>query len=112
MKRIIEFPLEAGGVLAVETDEPGAGPVTRGLPTETMERASQTFENALGSVRTAASAVLTRMQELPQRPDTLEVQFGVKLSGKIGAVLSAVSGEAHFVVRVSWERPPRGPRDG
>ncbi len=112
MKRIIEFPLEAGGVLRVETDEPGAGPVTRGLPTETMERASETFENALGSVRTAASAVLTRMQELPQRPDSLEVQFGVKLSGKIGAVLSAVSGEAHFVVRVSWERPPRGPSDG
>lgn len=109
MKRIIEFPLEAGGVVRVETDEPATGPVTRGLPTETMERASETFENALGSVRAAASAVLTRMQELPQRPDMLEVQFGVRLTGKIGAVLSAVSGEAHFVVRVTWDRTARAP---
>jgi len=112
MKRITEFPLEAGGVLRVETDEPGSGPVTRGLPAETMERASETFESALGSVRNAAAAVLTHMQELPHRPDALEVQFGVKLSGKIGAVLSAVSGEAHFVVRLSWNSPARGPSDG
>jgi hypothetical protein len=112
MKRITEFPLEGGGVLHVETDDPSSGPVTRGLPTETMERASETFESALGSVKNAAAAVLTHMQQLPHRPDALEVQFGVKLSGKIGAVLSAVSGEAHFVVRVSWESPPRGPSDG
>jgi len=108
MGRIVEFPLEAGGSLFVETSESQTSYVPRGLPSDAVDRSAETFEAALASVHAAASAVLGSMQGLAQRPDAIEVQFGVKLSGKIGAVLSSVSGEAHFTVCLRWTSASSG----
>lgn len=104
MKRFVEFPLESGGTLVVEVDEPGSGPVVRGGPVDAVERASRTFESALHSVRGAAVTLLEQMRDLPRQPESVQVQFGVKLSGKLGAVLTTVSGEANFVLQMTWNR--------
>jgi Trypsin-co-occurring domain 1 len=105
MKRFVEFPLEGGGSVLVETDAPGSGPVTRGGPADAVERAAQTFESTLHSVRDAARTLLEQMHDLPRQPESVQVQFGVKLSGKLGAVLTTVSGEANFVLQMTWNRP-------
>jgi len=106
MARVVEFPMRDGGVLLVEATDLSTGPVTRGLPSGTIEKAATTFESALECMQSAASAVLDAMHSLAQRPEAVEVQFGVKLSGKVGAVLSSVSGEAHFLVTLRWPKQP------
>jgi len=102
MARVVEFSVRDGGVLLVEVSDLLTGPVTRGLPSGTIEKASTTFESALDCMKSTASAVLGAMHSLAPRPEAVEVQFGVKLSGKVGAVLSSVSGEAHFLVTLRW----------
>ena len=59
VKRLVEFPLEQGGSVLVEVDEPPAGPVMRGLgrdhPT-LAERTDKTFEEATAAVTPATAS--------------------------------------------------------
>jgi len=59
MKRLIEFPLQDGGSIVVEVDEPASeGGVTRAArPGEIAARASQTFEAALERIQPAAGII-------------------------------------------------------
>ena len=47
-------------------------------------KAGQTLESALGSVGDAAKAALDALTKLS--PETLEVEFGIKLAGEAGAI--------------------------
>jgi len=62
--------------------------------------AGQRLESALGSVRDAAQAALDAMSKLS--PETVEVEFGIKLAGEAGALIAKASAEGHFTVRLSW----------
>ncbi|MGH2593214.1 MAG: hypothetical protein ACRDGG_06845 [Anaerolineae bacterium] len=51
MKRLIEFPLQAGGSVIVEVDEPAPeGVVRTGRPGEVAEKAKATFEEAFDKI--------------------------------------------------------------
>lgn len=103
MKRLVEFPTQNGQTLVIEMDdEPGPGAVRAARPGEVAERAGQTFEAALEAVRTAAEALVTRMRELSERPDEVEIEFGIKLNAQIGAIIASTDAEAHFRVTLTW----------
>ena len=117
MKRLIEFPLEEGGSVWVEVDEPEppGGVVRAARPTEMMTKASQTFEEALDRIRPAADVLIAKLRGLSDPPDEMAVQFGLKLSAEAGAVVAAASAEANYTVTLTWkrgqdERPSRGGR--
>ncbi|NEB74195.1 hypothetical protein G3I40_02905 [Streptomyces sp. SID14478] len=65
-------------------------------------RATQTFESALDSVRTAAESALRVLRDGTLAPDGVEIEFGVKLSAEAGAVITKGAAEGHLVVRLSW----------
>jgi hypothetical protein len=105
VKRIVEFPLDEGGSVYIESDEPEIGGTVRigradGMP----EKAKQTFEQSLDTVRTVASALLAKVDELTDRPDELQIEFGIKLSGEIGAILASAKAEANYSVSMTWRR--------
>jgi hypothetical protein len=105
MKRLIEFPLESGGTIVVETDEPVAGGVGRaGRDGEIAEKAANTFESTLDRLQPLTGALIDRLQDLARQPDQIEVQFGVKLSGSLGAIIASASGEANYSVKLTWKR--------
>ena len=62
----------------------------------------------LASVRDAAQAALDAMSKLS--PETVEVEFGIKLApGEAGALIAKASAEGQFTVRLSWSpgsKPP------
>ena len=58
------------------------------------------LESALGGVRDAAQATLDTLSKLS--PETVEVEFGIKLAGEAGALIAKTSAEGHFTVRLSW----------
>jgi Trypsin-co-occurring domain 1 len=109
VKRLVEFPLEGGGAVVVEADEPSSGSVRAARLGEIAERAEQTFEAALETIKPAANAIITKLCELTQRPDEVSVEFGVKLNVKAGVVISA-DAEANYKVTLKWKEGIGRPR--
>lgn len=112
MTTVAKFPLEGGSFVIVEVDDVCAASerIMRGgvLPTETVVKATQSFEGALDGVRSASEALLARLLSLAQPPDEISVEFGVKLNAESGAVIAKVAAEANFTIGLKWQRGAGG----
>lgn len=104
MKRLIEFPLEDGSFIMVETDSiETAGSTVRGMHvSEVAEKARQTFETSLERIKPTAAAIIAKLRELSDQPEQVAVEFGVKLSAAAGVVLASSALEANFKVTLMW----------
>lgn len=110
MKRLIEFPLEDGSSIVVETDEPApeGGVIRAARPGEVAETARQTFEAALEKLKPVAGTIIAKLRGLSDPPDEAVVEFGLKMSAQAGAVVVATIGaEAHYKVTLTWRREPK-----
>lgn len=105
MKEVVTFPLADGHLIRVEVDDLQSQGITIASPAdEIINRAGQTFEEALQAIKPAASAVTAILRDLGDSPDEASVEFGVKLSAKAGAVFVSVDAEANFVFKLMWKR--------
>jgi hypothetical protein len=103
MAVLIEYPLEGGGQVTIETSgQSGKGPVLRGGPADTVTKAAQTFENAIAVIQPVANALLARFRHLEQGPESIDIKFGVKFNAEAGAIIASASTEANIEVRVRW----------
>jgi len=102
MKRLVEFALEDGGSILVQIDEPESGGTVRAGREETIEKARETFEDALNKVLPAAKSVVERLRNRGGNPDEIEVNFGINLSAQAGAFIASATAEANFGVTVRW----------
>jgi hypothetical protein len=111
MKRLVEFPLDQGGSVVIEVDEPAAGPVTRGVArdrTALVEAADKSFEDATAAVTPAAQSLLARLRAIEDPPDEIGIEFGVQLSAQTGAFIASVAAQANFTVSMTWRRQQDG----
>ena len=99
MRQLTKFPLEGDGAVVVEVDEqdPGFDRAARG---DRIAEASETFQDALERVRPAVEAVIDRFRTVT--PNEIQVEFGIRLTIKAGAVITSSEGEGHFQVRLTW----------
>jgi hypothetical protein len=107
VKRLIEFPLDQGGSVLVEVDEPPGGPVTRGLGKDRsalVQEADKTFADATAAITPAARSLIARLRSIDDAPDEVAIQFGVQLSAQTGAFIASVAAEANFAVSMIWRR--------
>jgi hypothetical protein len=103
VRRLVSFPLEAGGSVLIEVDEEAGATVTRGLrPSEVIESVGHSFEAALEAIGPAAVAVARKLRDHVDAPENIEVEFGLKFSGQAGAVIASASTEAQFHVKMVW----------
>ena len=105
MKRLVEFPLEQGGSVLVEVDEPPAGPVTRGLGKDRLgvaEHGDKTFEPTTAAVAPTATSLIPRLRSTDDPPDEIGVEFGVQLSAQEGAFIASVAAQAQGVDDLAW----------
>jgi hypothetical protein len=113
MKRLVEFPLEEGGSIVVEIDEPEMGGTVRAGREDKIEQARETFEDALNKVLPVTKTVVEKLRGMTSKPDAIEVTFGVNLSTMAGAFIASASAGANFGVTVRWagkaEETPHGP---
>jgi hypothetical protein len=99
MKRLVEFPLQEGGSVVIQIDELDVGGTVRAARGDTIEQAKDTLEDALSKVLPAARSVVEKLQIM--RPNEIEVTFGISLSFKAGAFITAGT-DANFGVTVHW----------
>lgn len=110
MDGLVQFTTDGGAhVVLADVDDDGSGArlVSRG---EGPALAARTFEASLGPVRTAAESALRVFRDGDLAPDSVEIEFGVRMTAEAGAVIVKGSGEGHLLVRLSWS--PAGPADG
>lgn len=109
----VTFELEPGVNLIVEEPGPpaGFGPQEIGVD-EVIKKAAGAFEHSLESVSLAARKVYdVLVRKMPERPDEVEIEFGVKFSAKLDAWVVGSEGEGSFSVKITWKpaKPPQPP---
>jgi hypothetical protein len=102
MKHLVEFPLEDGGSIVVEVDEPESEGTIRAARGDTIIKAKETLEEALNNVLPVTKSIVEKLRSIRNKPDEIEIRFGVKLSTLAGAVIASASAEANFDVKVRW----------
>ncbi len=106
MNKLIAFPVQGGGTVVVEVDEPasesGVGPAAR--PGEIAETAAETLQSALARIGPAITAIVDQMKDAAKSPEEIAVEFAIKLTGKLGAVIASTEAEANFRVTVTWKK--------
>ncbi|WP_405653425.1 CU044_2847 family protein [Streptomyces sp. RK9] len=112
MDGLVQFTTDGGAhVVLADVDDDGSGArlVSRG---EGPALAARTFEASLGPVRTAAESALRVFRDGELAPDSVEIEFGVRMTAEAGAVIVKGSGEGHLLVRLSWSPERGGERAG
>jgi hypothetical protein len=106
MTRYLDVPLADGSSFTVEVDDGHAGgPVTRsGRQADVVAKAGQTFEEALERVAPAFRTLVGKLRDAAEQPDAIEIEFGLKLSAEMGAIIARSGGEANFRIAVHWTR--------
>ncbi|MFE7271734.1 CU044_2847 family protein [Streptomyces sp. NPDC057623] len=109
MTRLLRFPSQDGeSVLVVEVaeDEPGVVEVSR--LGDAVADATASFEEGVDRIRNATVSALRRLRDMPQRPDEVSLEFGMRFNAELGAVIAKSQGEAHMKVTMTWRGAPDG----
>lgn len=105
MDTVVRYLVGDSSSVLVEVDEDTYGVEAVSRTSGGVVEAGQRLESALDSVREAAQATLETLGKLS--PQTVEVEFGIKLAGEAGALIAKTSAEGHFTVRLSWSPDQR-----
>jgi hypothetical protein len=108
MAELVEYPLDDGGKLFVQSASMDAAQGELGLasPAEgRAKKAKETLESALAQVTPALKSVTGRLRDLS--PDDLTVEFGLTLTADTGIIVARGGAEVHFTVTLAWSRNDR-----
>ena len=73
-------------------------------PKDTLEKSQEAIEDALKKMRGMTKKTVRAIKEIPitERPGTIAVSFGLKLTAEGGAVLAKAGVEAGINVTMTW----------
>lgn len=109
MKHLVEFKLPDDSKILIETDDNliPVGPLrVAKKPDQLATEARQTFEKSIETIRPMASTLLTKLHEMAEPADEIEVKFGLKLTAEAGAIIASTGGEVNFDITLKWKRNP------
>jgi hypothetical protein len=104
MATFIEYQLDDGTTILVETNEPKTGGVTK-ASRDTLGNAivsvNKKFDAAFVGVKKSAAILREQLEEL--RADEVEVTFGLKATGEAGNfAIGQIGVEANYTVTLKW----------
>ena len=104
MAKYVEFPLEGGGSIFIEaTEEIGRGSAgfLRGEGSD--QKAAQSFDSTVESIRRSADLMLTKLRGLSTAPDELAITFSLKASQELGGLMvSKGAQDSNYNVTLRW----------
>ena len=71
---------------------------------EVIAKAGQTLEAALERIKPAASAIIATISSLPEAPDEVAVEFGLKVTGKAEMIVASAGVEANYKITLTWKK--------
>ncbi|NGO11922.1 hypothetical protein G5C60_31050 [Streptomyces sp. HC44] len=106
MPYVIEVPVDGSESIRVEVSEDTDGVVRVARPGQVAAIAQESLQQSLDRIRPVAVAVWEKLRHLPETPDRVSVEFGIKLSAEAGLIVARGATEANFVVSLEWSRSP------
>ena len=112
MAHYLKYQTADGSVVLVEVESeavaPQEGVVKAGRIAEkvqdTVEDVQTRFEEAMNAVRQNAQVIISKVKTLQDRPDEVEVTFGLKATGEFGSFAVARAGaEANYTIKMTWK---------
>ena len=106
MSELVEYELQDGTRVLIEVEERGTGPVTRGggRGGDLIKQADSTLEQALRRIGPTTAAAFAQLRDMAEPPDEIAIEFGVKLSADVGAIIARTGGEANFKISLRWQK--------
>lgn len=117
MSRFVEFPLEGGGSIVIESaDEPARSPSGFLRPGESPEDAAHqaqgSFDASVEAIRRSADLLVSKLRGLSAPPDELEISFNLKASAATASLVVGKAGaDANYGVILRW-RSEKAMKDG
>jgi hypothetical protein len=102
-KRLVEFKLEDGSPVYVEVEEVVTGGQKVAVNPQGIDQAQVHFLDAIKRIKPAAEAVLGVFQGA-NGPNEVDLEFGIKLTAKAGAIFTSLEGDATFKVTLKWKK--------
>jgi len=104
-KQLIEFPIDEENSIFVEAeiseDDEGEMEVSRdGF----AKKAARTFQDSLSVIKPISETIISQVAELEQKPKDIEVEFGLKMNGKVGVAIANTSVEGNIKVVLKWQQ--------
>ncbi|MDM8535455.1 CU044_2847 family protein [Desulfobacterales bacterium HSG17] len=108
-KQLIEFPIDDENSIFVEAeineDDEGEMEVSRdGF----AKKAAKNFQDSLATIKPIAETLVTKIGELSKKPQEVEVEFGLKMNAKAGAIIANSSIEGNIKVVLKWKQENLG----
>lgn len=105
MTDVVRYELDDNSSVLVEVDDEGFGlqRVSRG--SDGILEPGRRLAQSLDDVRQAADTALKSLT--PLSPRSVELEFGIKLTGEAGALIAKTSAEGHFTVKLVWSPSSR-----
>lgn len=102
MSKYIETNISGNPVFVeVNSNEEVSEEIKRGRPNKQVS-----FENIINDVKNTTKSVFDSLQEIGI--EEVELEYGIKLGVKAGVsiwVISEISSEANFTIKVKWKNP-------
>ena len=106
MATLVEFPLLNGEKIFIEISSSSKENQGFELAADAADvkvvKASETFEKAVEKIKPAAMAIANTFQSIG--PDELEISFGIKFTAEAGVIISSISTEINFDVKMTWKK--------
>ncbi len=107
-RELIEFPIDEENSIFVEaeiSEDEGEMEVSRN---GFAKKAAKNFHDALATVKPIAETLVTRISELSRKPQEVQVEFGLKMNAKAGAILANTGIEGNIKVVLKWKQEMAG----
>lgn len=104
-KRLVEFALEGDDRILVEVRDSRRGTCPAGRD-DVVDRAKKTFGEAIDRLKPLATTVISKLRDINDPADEVEVEFGVKINAEADMILASGSAEANYKVTLKWKKNP------
>lgn len=109
MSKYLEFPLQSGGSILIETSDDrktGASGFVRSADrSDAADKATQSFDASIQNLKSSADLIVQQLQSLSTPPDEMELFFNLKAVGELGTlVVGRTNSDANFNVTLKWHR--------
>lgn len=117
-KKIIEMALDETSKtkILIETTEEvapqqvgagmgaGAAGIADQIVNNVVNVADSTFKGVMGIISYSSNVLLAEIDKIESKPDSAQIEFGVKLNGEGKAVLASVGAETNYKITLSWKK--------
>jgi hypothetical protein len=107
MKHLIKYNFENDKSVWIEVDEPENGYSKQDAENDIklagwINKDTRIFEEALDEINPAMQIILNKLLNLSNNPKELAIEFGIKMTSNVGAIIASTGMEANFKVTLIY----------